>query len=138
VSATVVQRLNLAIERSEVPVAILVLDARVWELNVSPVVRKLVLDGPTMDLFRRSIGSPIALGLAAIALLQELLVLALQLVVEDDAADEGALFAQPISVLEVGAIHLRVVCQLTGAVNGESGVARTPDADVEFLSTVNG
>ena len=53
--------------------------------------------------------------------------------VEDDAADEGALFAQPIGVLEIGAIHLRVVRQLARPVHGESGVARTSDADVELL-----
>ena len=81
-SAAVVQRLDLDVECSEMAVAVLVLNARIGELDVSVVVRELVLDGPTMDLFRRSIGSPIALGLAAIALLQELLVLALQLVVE--------------------------------------------------------
>ena len=65
------------------PVAVLVFDARVGKLDVAIVVRELVLDGPTMDLFRRAIGPSVALGLAAIALLQELLVLALQLVVEE-------------------------------------------------------
>ena len=61
------------------------------------------------------------------------MVLALQLVIEDDATDEGALFAQPVSVLEVGAINLRVVCQLARAVHRESGVAGTSNADVELL-----
>ena len=60
-SATVVQRLDLDVERAEVPVAVLVFDARIGELDVSVVVRELVLDGPTMDLFRRSIGPSIAL-----------------------------------------------------------------------------
>ena len=82
---------------SEVAVAVLVLDAGVGKLDVAVVVRELVLDGPTMDLFRCSIGPSVALGLATIALLQESLILALQLVVEHDAADEGAVFAQPIS-----------------------------------------
>ena len=132
-SAAVVQRLDLDVERSEVPVAVLVLDARVGKLDVAVVVRELVLDGPTMDLFRRSIGPSVALGLATIALLQELLVLALQLVVEDDATDEGALFAQPLGILEVGAIDLRVVHQLARPVHGETGVARTSDAGVELL-----
>ena len=59
-SATVVQRLDLDIERAEMPVAVLVLDARVRELDVAVVVRELVLDGPTMDLFGRSIGPSIA------------------------------------------------------------------------------
>ena len=96
------------------------------------VVRELVLDGPTMDLFRRSIGPSVALGLATIALLQELLVLA-SARVEDDAADEGAVFAQALGVLEVGAVDLRVVHQLARPVHGESGVARASDAGVELL-----
>ena len=91
--ATVVQRLDLDVERAEVPVAVLVFDARVGKLDVAVVVRELVLDGPTMDLFRGSIRSAVAVRLAAIALLQELLILALQLVVEDDATDEGAVLA---------------------------------------------
>jgi hypothetical protein len=93
VSATIVQRLNLDVERAEVPVAVLVLDARVWELDVAVVVRELVLDGPSMDFLRGSIRSAVAVRLSAIALLQELLILALQLVVEDDATDEGAVLA---------------------------------------------
>lgn len=95
-SAAVVQRLDLDVERSEMPVAILVLDARVGELDVAIVLRELVLDGPAMDLFRRAIGTAIAVRLAAIAFLEELLVLAFQLVVEDDAADERTVLAQPI------------------------------------------
>ena len=59
-SASVVQRLDLDVERSEVPVAVLVLDAGVGKLDVAVVVRELVLDGPTMDLFGRSIGPSIA------------------------------------------------------------------------------
>ena len=59
-SAAVVQRLNLDVECAEAPVAVLVLDARVWELDVAVVVRELVLDGPTMDLVGRSIGPSIA------------------------------------------------------------------------------
>ena len=93
-STAVVQRLDLDIERSEMAVAVLVFDARVGELDVTVVVRKLVLDGPTMNLLRRSIGSAVAVRFATIAFLQELLVLAFQLVVEQNATDEGAVFAQ--------------------------------------------
>ena len=59
-SAAVVQRLDLDVERSEMPVAVLVLDPRIRELDVAVVVWKLMLDGPTMDLFGRSIGPSIA------------------------------------------------------------------------------
>ena len=132
-SAAVVQRLDLDVERSEVAVAVLVLDARVGKLDVAVIVRELVLDGPTMDLFRRSIGPSVALGLATIALLQELLILALQLVVEDDAADEGTVFAQALGILEIGAVDLRVMHQLARPVHGETGVACASHAGVELL-----
>jgi len=55
-----VQRLDLNVECSELPVAILVLDARVGELDVTVAVWELVLEGPAMDLLRRSIGSAVA------------------------------------------------------------------------------
>jgi hypothetical protein len=51
-----VQRLNLDVERAEVPVAVLVFDAGIGKLDVAVVVGELVLDGPTMDFFGRSIG----------------------------------------------------------------------------------
>ena len=127
------QRLDLDVERSEVAVAVLVLDARVGKLDVAVVVRELVLDGPTMDLFRRSIGPSVALGLAAIALLQELLILALQLIVENDAADEGTVFAEALGILEIGSIDLRVVRQLARPVHGETGVACASHAGIELL-----
>ena len=53
------QRLDLDVERSEMPLAVLVLDARVGKLDVTVLVGKLVLDGPAMDLLRRSVGPPV-------------------------------------------------------------------------------
>jgi hypothetical protein len=133
VSAAVVQRLDLDVERAEVPVAILVFDAGVGKLDVSVVVRELVLDGPTMDLFGRSIGPSIAFWLATIALLQELLVLALQLVIEDDAADGGAVLPQALRLLEIGTIDLRIVHQLAWPVDREARMTDAPDPNVELL-----
>ena len=60
-SAAVVQRLDLDVERSEMPFAVLVFDAGVGKLDVAIVVRQLVLYGPAMDLFWRSIGPSVAL-----------------------------------------------------------------------------
>ena len=100
-----------------------VLDARVGELDVPVLVRQFVFDGPAVDLVRRSIGPAVAVGSTAIALLQELLVIALELVVEDDAADHRALFAEALGLLQVRAVDLRVVGQL----------ARLPKARVELL-----
>ena len=57
-----------------------------------------------MDLLGGSIGSPVAVGLAAIALLQELLVLALQLVIEQHAAYELVVLAQAFGLAFVGLV----------------------------------
>jgi len=111
------QRLDLYVERSDVAVAVLVLDARVGKLDVTIVVREFVLDGPTVNLLRGSIGSAVAVRFATIALLQELLVLALQLVIEHDAADEGTVFAEALGILEISAVDLPVMHQLARPVH---------------------
>ncbi len=63
------------------------------------VLRKVVLDGPTMNLFRRSIGSTVAVRTTAIPLLKELLILALELAVENHAADARAIAAETLGGL---------------------------------------
>jgi hypothetical protein len=128
-TAAVVDGLDLEIGRPQPAVAVLVLDARVGKLDVPILVRQFVLDGPAMDLVRRSIGPAVAGGSTAIALLQELLVIALELVVEDDAVDQRALFAEPLSLLQVRAIDLRVAGQFAGL--AKARVKQLPDlADV--------
>ena len=71
-----------------------------------------------------AIGPPVAVSVTAIALLQELLILALQLVVEDDAPDTSAVVADAFLGARVGAIDLCVVRQL----------ARLAEAGVEGLA----
>ena len=88
------------------------------------VVRQLVLPRPPRDLFRLTIRPAVAVLLAAIALVEETLVVALQLVVEDDAPDPTALAAESLLCALVGAIDLGVVRQL----------ARLPEARVEGLA----
>jgi hypothetical protein len=101
-----VQGLDLNVQRPQAPVAVFVLDAHIGKLDVAALLRKLVLNGPAMDLLGRSIGPPVAVRLAAIGLLQELLVLALQLVIEQHSPDECVVLTQAFRLLEVGAIHL--------------------------------
>ena len=57
-SAAVVQRLDLDVERSEVPVAVLEFDAGVGKLDVAVVVRELVLDGPRPHLVLGHVEGP--------------------------------------------------------------------------------
>jgi hypothetical protein len=57
--------------------------------------------GPLLNLFEAARRSPVALGLIAVALLQEGLVLALEVVLEHHALDAGALTVQAIGVLSI-------------------------------------
>src|SRR5258705_12803939 len=83
----------------------------------------MVLHRPAVNLFGCAIGSAVAIRPAAIPFLKELLVVALELVVEDDTADARALAAQTLGSLQVGAINLGVVGQF----------ARLPEARAEPL-----
>ena len=92
-----------------------------WPLVVA---RKVVLPCPVLDLQRIAIGSAIAVVTIAIALLQELLILALQVVLEDDAVDVRAFVTEAFGFLRVGAIEFRVMLQF----------ARLRDAGIESLA----
>ena len=94
------------------------------KVHVPVVVRQLVLPRPPRDLFGLSIRPAVAVLLAAIALVQEPLIVALQLVVEDDAPNPPALVPEALLGALVGAIDLGVVRQL----------ARLPEAGVEGLA----
>jgi hypothetical protein len=83
-----------------------------------------VLACPRRDLFRPRSGSPGAVRTAAVPLLQELLVVALQLVIENDAADACAALTETLLGAEVGALDLGIVRQFT----------RLPQARVERLA----
>ena len=89
-----------------------VLDADVRKLDVPLVVaRQVVLARPLLDLQRIAVGSAIAVVTIAIALLQELLILAFQVVLEDDAVDIRAFVTEAFGLLPVGAIEFRVMLQ---------------------------
>ena len=78
------------------PIAVLILDARIREVNVSVVVRQVVLASPPRDLLRLAVRPPIAILLTAIALVEEPLIVALEFVVEDDTVDAATLFPQSL------------------------------------------
>ena len=102
-------------------IAILVLDAGIGKVHVTVLVGQLVLPRPPRDLLRLAIGPAVAVLLATVALVEKTLVVALQLVVENDASDPTALPAEPLFCALVGAIDPGVVRQL----------ARLPEAGVE-------
>jgi hypothetical protein len=73
------------------------------------LVRQVMLAGPLSDLFRLAVRSSVAILPAAITLVQKPLVVALQLVVQDDATHSATLLAQTLFGALVAAIDLRVV-----------------------------
>ena len=98
------------------------------------LIRQVVFARPSCDLLWLAIRSSVAVLLAAIALVKELLVIALQLVVQDYAIHPAALLAEALLGAQVGAIDLRVVCQLARL--SETGIERLPRLPRPFLSLV--
>ena len=90
-------------------VAVLVLDPRIRELDVPIVVRPFMLTRQPCNLFGLTVRPAGAVLLAAITFVQESLIVALQLVVEDDALDPAATIPQSLLGALVGAIDLGVV-----------------------------
>src|SRR5690349_7385350 len=91
------------------------------------VVRQVVFSRPACNLLRLPIRSSVAVLPPAIALVQEPLVVALQLVVQDHAVHSAALFADALFGARVGAIDLRVVRQLARLSEARvEGLARLP------------
>ena len=86
--------LDVLMPRAAVPVFIL--DTGVRKPDVTIVVRQLVLTRPSRDLRGLAIRPPVALLLASIALVQKALIVALELVVEDDAPNATALAAETL------------------------------------------
>src|SRR6478736_2980624 len=94
-------------------VTVFVLDAGIREPDVPIVVRQLVFPRPPCNLFGLTVRPAVAVLLASVALVQESLIVALQLVVEDDPPDPAASIPQSLLGALVGAINLGVVRQLT-------------------------
>src|SRR5438094_587132 len=106
------ERHHLEVDVVEAAVTVDVLDARIGEMNVSVEVGQLALARPLFDLGKVSIRPTVAVGATAIALLQELLVLALQLVVQDNAFDPRAALLEALGLTLIGAEDLHVVLDL--------------------------
>ena len=86
VSAPVVRREELDI-LVEFPAIDLVLDAIIRKVHLAVEVRQVVFSRPIADLVLVTVGSAVAVSAIPVVLLQELLVLALQVLFEDNAAD---------------------------------------------------
>jgi len=118
------RRLEILLTRTAI--AVLVLDACVGEVHVPVVIRQAVLARPEGNLVRFAVGPAVAVLAPAVPLVEESLVIALELVVQDDAIHAATLFADSFLSASVRSIDLSVVRQL----------ARLPEAGVEGLRTV--
>ncbi len=107
-------------------IALLVLDADVGKLDVSVPVWQLSFASPVLDLLRLSVWPTRGIVAAAIGRLQEALVLALQFLFKDYAADLSASGNEPFGTLDVRSIQADVMRQF----------ARFRDAGVESLTGV--
>jgi hypothetical protein len=104
----------------------LVLDSEVGEMDLVAEVRELVFGGPTLDVARIAIRPAIAVGATAIGFLEPFLIVAFEFLIEDDAANVGALLVQAFRLAEVGAIQLRIMGQLAASVHAGVEGLRQP------------
>ena len=107
---------------------LLVLNPEVRKGDAVVEVRQVVLARPLLDLAVVTIMSAVAVRATTIVLLQPFLVFALELLLEDDAADFAALVPDLFLFAQLGAIQLRIVRQL----------ARPADAGDEVLAALVG
>jgi hypothetical protein len=105
-------------------ISVFVLDSGIREPDVPVVVRQLVFPRPPRDLVGLAVRATVAVLLAAIALVEESLIVTLEFVVEDDAPHPAALASKALLGALVGAIDGRIVHQL----------ARLSDASVKGLA----
>jgi hypothetical protein len=113
VGAAIVGGDDLEILMPRAAVSVLVLNPRIREPDAPVVIGKFMLPRPAGNLFGLTVRSPIAVLPAAIGLVEEPLVVPLELVIQDDAIDSRALFAEALLGALVDAIDVRVVRELT-------------------------
>jgi hypothetical protein len=124
--AAIVRGDDLDILALPAAIRLLVLDADVGEVNLVIEVRQVVFVRPFPNLIGRAIGVAVVVVVVLVALVEPALVLALQLVVEDDAFDVRAALKETRLGLFVRPIDLKVVFQF----------ALAPQARIERLVMV--
>ena len=107
-------------------IAVFVLDAGIREPDVPIVVRQFMLTRPPCNLFGTTVRPPVAVLLAAIAFVEESLILALELVVEDDPSDLAAM--DPL-VLMKNLDHVRMTSRRLSYILQQQVHLYTPEAN---------
>ena len=98
------------------------LDLEVGKLDTSVGVREVVILGPSANVIAISSRPAVAVRPAAVRLLEERLIFAPKVLLEDHALDVRALFDQALRTPQICSIQLRVVNQLT--LTGEAVMKR--------------
>jgi hypothetical protein len=122
----------------EFPPVHFVLDAVVGKVDLLVKVRQIVLARPVADLVLVAAWSAVAVRMVAIVVLQELLVLALQVLFEDDASDLEAvvLVSKTGFLLAKRGVEIRVVVDLSRATDaGVNACDGSPSRSSECEST---
>ena len=105
---------DLDVDVIETTVTVDVLDACVREMHMPVEVGQVALSRPIRNLRFIAIWPAVAVCTTAIPLLQEPLVLALQLVVQDNAFDPRAALLEALGLAFVRAVDLHVVLDFAG------------------------
>jgi len=111
--APVVERCDLDV--LDVPPAVgpLVFKAQIRKVDVAVEERQVVLMRPLFDLSRIAVRTAVGVRSIAVAIVEELLVFALQLVVENDAMNPYVVLLKPICSPEIRGIQLSVMREFT-------------------------
>jgi hypothetical protein len=128
VGTTVVRRNDFEVLHLAAPIPVLILNTNVGNLDVVLLVRQPMRQRPLLDFIDGSVWAAVAVPFVPVPLLKETLVLAPQLVVEDDAADVSAPLTNAAGGMFVGPIELSVMCDLW----------TSRDASVELLPIIGG
>src|SRR2546426_8556644 len=99
------------------PGRVLVLDARIREMDVLIEVRQIVLASPFFDFVLVAVGMAVVVVAVPITLMQPLLIVAFELVVQHDAIDSRAALLQALRFAFERAIDLNIVFELPLAFN---------------------
>src|SRR5262249_38681536 len=86
--------------------------AQIGKVDVAVEERQIVLVRPLLDLSWVAVRTAVGVRLVAVAIVQELLVFALQFVVEDDPMNPYVVLVEPLRSPDVSGVQLRVVRQL--------------------------
>jgi hypothetical protein len=109
------RRHDLEVLEGSATVGLLVFDANIWKVHVAVDEREIVLTGPLRD-FALSVVSFAGLLIAPaipIQVSQEALVIALELVIQNDSTDVASTITESLARVEVCPVQLRIVRELS-------------------------